>query len=147
MPLAKIATKQAKYALEKLHAELGGKILDNKKEAARLAQAMLHVEAVLKMLQPGYRVQAIAVRRRKPNPWFKRATVYREALGILRAAKAPMTAREIAEAMLAKRGVTGVPVRAVSNLGQGVLSSLQNHKDGAVVSVGEGTPSRWVISV
>jgi len=45
MPRAEIATKQAKYALEKLHAELGGKIIDNKKEATRLAQAMLHVES------------------------------------------------------------------------------------------------------
>ena len=30
------------FALERLHAELGGKIKDNKNEAARLAADMLH---------------------------------------------------------------------------------------------------------
>jgi hypothetical protein len=38
MPRAGIATTQAKFALEKLHAELGGKIKDNKREAARLGE-------------------------------------------------------------------------------------------------------------
>ena len=72
MPRAGIATHQAKFTLEKLHAELGGKIKDNKREAKRLAQSMMHVEAVLKLLIPGYSARAISVRRRVPNPWFKR---------------------------------------------------------------------------
>jgi hypothetical protein len=145
MPVAAIATTQAKYALEKLHAELGGKIKDNKREAKRLAKCMKHVEAVLKVLEPGYSVRAISVRRRKPNPWFRRGTVYQAALDVLRAAPGPMTAREIAEAMLAAKGITA-PRRKVSNLGQGVLSSFRNHKDRAVVVVGEGTPARWQIA-
>jgi hypothetical protein len=71
MTRARIATTQAKFALEKLHAELGGKIKENKREAKRLAQCMKHVEAVLKMLEPGYNVRPISIRRRKLNPWFK----------------------------------------------------------------------------
>jgi hypothetical protein len=145
MPVAKIATKQAKYALEKLHAELGGKIKDNKREAVRLAKCMKHVEAVLKMLEPGYSVKSISVRRRKPNPWFRRGTVYREALDALRASKGPMTGREIAEAMLAAKGVKGLSRLQISNLGQSVLSSFQNHKDRAVIVVGEGVPARWTL--
>jgi hypothetical protein len=66
-------------ALEALHAELGGKIADNKHGIERLTEAMKHVEAVLKLLQPSYNVRPIAVRRRKPNPWFKRGTVFRGA--------------------------------------------------------------------
>jgi hypothetical protein len=58
------------------------------------------------MLEPGYSVRGISVRRRKPNPWFRRGTVYiREALDVLRAAGQPMTAREIAAAMLAAKDV------------------------------------------
>jgi hypothetical protein len=49
---AEIATKQAKFALLRLHAELGGKIIDNRKEAERLRRAMVHIEAVLKLLGP-----------------------------------------------------------------------------------------------
>jgi hypothetical protein len=65
MRRAKILTTQATHTLEQLHAELGGKILDNKAEAKRLAEAMVHVEAVLKLLEPGYDVRPIAVRRRR----------------------------------------------------------------------------------
>jgi hypothetical protein len=90
---AEIATKQAKFTLEQLHAELGGKILDNKKEAERLAQRMKHVEAVLKMLDPAYNVRAIAIRRRKPNPYFKRGTIFRSVLDALREAGRPLTVR------------------------------------------------------
>jgi hypothetical protein len=146
MPKAEIASKQALFTLAKLHSELAGKLIDSKAESRRLTVAMLQVEAVMKMLAPGFNLRSIAVRRRKPNPWFRRGTVYREALDVLRAAKGPMTGREIAEAMLAARGITDVPRRKVSDLGQSVLSSFQNHKDRAVVVVGEGTPARWALA-
>jgi hypothetical protein len=67
MPTAKIATKQAKFTLLKLHSELCGKVKDNSAEGVRLAKAMMHVEAVLKLLEPSYSLRPIAVRRRKPN--------------------------------------------------------------------------------
>ena len=66
---AHIQTKQAKFTLERLHAELGGKIQENKTEGTKLAEAMRHVEAVLKIFDPEYDVRPIAVRRRKPNPY------------------------------------------------------------------------------
>jgi hypothetical protein len=55
-----------------LHAELAGKLLANKREAIRLRTAMMQVEAVVKMLQPGFNIASIAAKRRnKSNPWFK----------------------------------------------------------------------------
>jgi hypothetical protein len=39
MPHARIATKQAKFALEQLHAELGGKILDNWRRPSAVSRA------------------------------------------------------------------------------------------------------------
>ena len=143
MPRAKIATTQAKFTLEQLHAELGGKILDNKAQAKRLAQAMVHVEAVLKMLDPAYDVRPIAVRRRKPNPWFKRGTVFREALGVLRKAEGPLTGREITWRMLVAKGVTDPDKKAARDLWGAVNSSLQNHKGKSVERVREGVPARW----
>src|ERR1700730_450809 len=146
MPRVQIATTQAKYTLEQLHAELGGKILDNKKEAARLAQAMKHVEAVLKMIEPGYDVRPIAVRRRKPNPYFKRGTVFRCALDALRAAGRPLTVREIALAMLAAKRVTDAPPKAVRDLFGAVQAALRNHKDGSVVEDTTAQPARWSLA-
>jgi hypothetical protein len=59
-----------------LHAELAGNILANKREAIRLRAAVMQVEAVVKMLQPGFNVASIAAKRRnKSNPWFKRGTL------------------------------------------------------------------------
>jgi hypothetical protein len=96
MPRAETASKQAVYTLGLLLAELAGKLLANKREAIRLRTAMLQVEAVVKMLQPGFNVASIAAKRRnKSNPWFKRGTLFRSAVDVLRRAGTPMTAREM----------------------------------------------------
>ena|ERR1700687_1214415 len=42
-----------------------------RKEAQRLAGQMVHVESVIRMMDPTYNLRRIAVKRRKPNPWFK----------------------------------------------------------------------------
>jgi len=85
-------TRPAINTLERLHAELGAQILENKAEAIKLSGKMLHVEAVIKMLDPAFNLRRIAVKRRQPNPWFKRGTVYRRAVDALRTATEPLTA-------------------------------------------------------
>jgi hypothetical protein len=72
-------------------------MLENKQEHEKLAGQMRHVEA---MLDPSYSLRAISVKRRQPNPWFKRGTVY--AMGT---ATEPLTAREIADPVLAAANV------------------------------------------
>lgn len=143
MPRAEIASKQAMFTLGQLHAELAGKLQANKAEGKRLVDAMRHVEAVMKLLRPGYDVRPIAVRRRKLNPWFKRGTIFRLVLDILRKAESPLTAREITLQMLADKGVQNASQRAVRDLICGVIASLRNHKGKTVETVGEGMPVRW----
>ena len=133
-------------ALESLHSELGGKIGDNKREAERLAGDMRHVEAVLKLLQPGYDVRPIAVRRRKPNPWFKRGTVFRAVLDVLRYAPAPMTARQIVESMLRAKGITKPDRKDVRAFVTTVQTCLQSNAGRTVVNVAEGMPGRWKVA-
>jgi hypothetical protein len=85
-------------ALIKLHADLGGQILANKKQAAKLASDMKHVEAVIKMFSPGFNTRAISAKRRfKGNPWFKQGTLFRAALDALHVAGKLLTVREITE--------------------------------------------------
>ena len=83
----------------------GGQILENRQEAERLSEQMQHVEAVIKMLDPSYNVARIAIKRRTANPWFKRGTLYRKALDVLRTATGPMTGADIARAVLAANNV------------------------------------------
>jgi hypothetical protein len=142
---AKIATKRATHTLEQLHAELAGKLLDNKGEARRLTKAMKHVEAVLKLLHPGYNLAPIAVRRRKHNPWFKRGTVLRHVLEVLRKAEAPLKPRDITERMLKARGIANPDLVEVRNLTKSVLSALQCHKGKSLVAHAQTNPVRWSI--
>jgi hypothetical protein len=96
MPHAKILTKQALYTLSQLHSELAGKLSANLRETKRLRLAIFQVEAVMKMLSPEVNLRLIAPKRRNVgNPWFKRGTLFRSAIEVLRKATAPMTAREI----------------------------------------------------
>jgi hypothetical protein len=52
--------------------------------------------------QPDFNVCGIAAKRRnKSNPWFKRGTLFRSAVDVMRRAGTPMTARAIADALVA----------------------------------------------
>jgi hypothetical protein len=125
MPRAEIASKQAVYTLGLLHAELAGKLLANKREAIRLRMAMMQVEAVVKMLQPGFNVASIAAKRRnKSNPWFKRGTLFRSAVDVLRRAAVPMTAREIADALIAGKAPQATRKQAI-DLQAAILAALR----------------------
>lgn len=71
--------------------------------------------------------------------------MFRCALEVLRDVTGPLTTREIAEQMLARKGVTDAPQKGVRDLAGGVQSSLRNHDGKSVETVGEGMPVRWVL--
>lgn len=141
MPRAEIASKQAVYTLGLLHAELAGKLLANKREAIRLRTAMMQVEAVMKMLNPSVNIRIIAPKRRNlGNPWFKRGTLYRSAVDVMRRAGRPMTTREITAALMA--GKLPAPThKQASNVQAAILAALRKRNGKTVV--GEGVPARW----
>jgi hypothetical protein len=141
MPRADIKTKQAVYTLSQLHAELAGKFLENSRQGVRLKTAMMQVEAVLLMLQPGFNVVSIAAKRRnKSNPWFKREMLFRSAVDVLRRAGSPMTPREIGTALIAGKAVPATR-KQFMDLVAAIHAALRKRNGGAVV--GEGVPARW----
>jgi hypothetical protein len=95
------------------------------------------------MLDPTHNLRTIAVRRRKPNAWFKRGTVWRTALDVLREADEPLTVGEIAQRMLTSKRIADTPRSAVENLEGAVRAALRGH-DGVAVN-GDGIPTRWAI--
>ncbi|MGA3304005.1 MAG: hypothetical protein ABSC72_12060 [Methylovirgula sp.] len=144
MPTSKIATHQAKYTLEQLHAELGGKIIDNAKEAIRLRESMKHVEAVLKLLDPEYSLSRIALRRKEKNRFFKRGTIFRHAMEEMRRAGKPLKCREIVDRLIAGQGVKNPKLADVRTLVGAVQSSLRNNDGKTVLSDGKH-PLRWTL--
>lgn len=131
-----------------LHADLGGRLLACQAQASRLASDMRHVEAVIRMFDPGYDVRRIAMRRRRSSrsPFFKRGTMFREAIGVMRAAESPLTTREIAVRLLATKRVTEPTSEQMRDLIAGVRASLEHHEGKTVERVGEGMPARWVLA-
>src|SRR5258707_6098220 len=102
MTRAKIASKQALHTLTQLHAELAGKIETNRNQGDKLRAQMVQVEAVIKMLAPDFSVAGIAAKRRnKSNPWFKRGTLFRSAVDVLRRGTVPMAARGVVGGLIA----------------------------------------------
>jgi hypothetical protein len=141
MPNAEIKSKQAVFTRSQLHAELAGKLRDNKRTAIKIRTAMMQVEAVLQMLQPGFNVAGIATKRRnKSNPWFKRGTLFRSAVDVLRRAGTPMTAREIADVLIADRAPQATRKQAI-DLQAAILAALRKRNGETVV--GDGAPARW----
>lgn len=133
-------------ALVKLHAETGGKIFENKKQAAKLADDMRHLEAVIRMFSPDYDTRQIAARRRyKGNGHFKRGTLFRAALDVLRKAEKPMTTREILRAMMAAKGGAKPDPKMLRVMVPGVQSSLRNHAGKSVVLDNSKSPMRWAV--
>ena len=93
------------------------------------------------MLQPGFNVASIAAKRRnKSNPWFKRGTLFRSAVDVMRRAGTPMTAREIAEALIAGKAPQATRKQAI-DLQAAILAAMRKRNGGTVV--GEGAPARW----
>jgi hypothetical protein len=129
--------------LVRLHADLGGQIEANRQEAKRLAGAMRHVEAVIKLFDPAYSLRAIAARRRrKVNAWFKRGTMGRAILDVLKAATEPLPTRTIAERMLATRGIAEPDPADVRDLESGVRAAIRQSLAKHLLADGS-KPARW----
>ena len=132
--------------LVRLHADIGGKLLDNKKEAARLASSMLAVEHVIKLFDPDFNARTISARRRqKTNPWFKRGTLFREALGVLGRPQG-LTVAEITAGVLAAKGIRDATDQQRRGVEAGIRSCLETNAGKTVRRVGEGVPKRWSTS-
>jgi hypothetical protein len=98
------------------------------------------------MLDPTFNLRRIAVKRRQPNPWFKRGTVYRRAVDAMRTATEPLTAREIGERVLDAANIKSPHKAALADLTGSVLASLRNHRGKGVERTNEGSPARWMLA-
>jgi hypothetical protein len=92
------------------------------------------------MLQPSFDVRSIsAERRNKSNPWFKRGTLFRSAVNVLRRATAPNDGAGIADALIARKAPQVTRKQAI-DLQQAIVVALR--RNGTPV-IGAGTPARW----
>jgi hypothetical protein len=77
------------------------------------------------------------------NPWFKRGTLFRSALGALRANSGPLTVRELVDAILAAKGLTDATVKQHRDLQAGLQAPLEGHAGKTIKRASEGISMRW----
>jgi hypothetical protein len=79
-------------------------------------------------------------RRNKSNPWFKRGSLFKSAVDVMRRAAVPMTAREIADKLVADKAPEASRKQS-KDLQAAILAALRKRE--GVTVVGEGAPARW----
>jgi hypothetical protein len=131
--------KPVTLALLRLHLDLLRKLERAKLERPSLRVDVWHVEAVIRLLEPGVTIKQIE--RRKPNPWFKHGTLFPAAVAVLRAAGRPMHTREIVFALLQRRGIQA-DIISMDDLIRSVERSLVYHRGRSIVAVGS-RPVHW----
>src|SRR5882672_10699509 len=95
----------AKHALLEMHATLAGEMQLSNEHYFKLVKQMREIESVVKMMDPTFKISRIAVRRMQPNGWFKRGTITRLCLDILRKEARPLTVREIVDRAFISKGL------------------------------------------
>ena len=143
MPHGRIlGVQQTLRTLVQLHAELGGKINDNRKQAEQLTADMMAVEKVIKLFDPKFNIQGIAAKRRnRTNKHFKRGTMFNTALNVLRRAGRPLSAREIAKQMLQERGVTRPNGKLIAGIIAGIYRPLKRRSGNGMIRNAGQTPA------
>jgi hypothetical protein len=85
------------------------------------------------MLQPSFDVRSIsAERRNKSNPWFKRGTLFRSAVNVLRRATAPNDGAGIADALIARKAPQVTRKQAI-DLQQAIVVALRKRNRTTVI--------------
>lgn len=130
-----MATNQLMHGLKRQYAKTLGYV-----EAGdvMLTEDLAHLAAVIRMFDPFADLTAIpAIRPYRPD----RSRWSRDALDILRQANGPMTVRELAERVLARRGI--IPTWAVLQGVEASLSAVLTRLERRGMLHGVGHPKRW----
>lgn len=137
--------EKLRFGLDRLHAELSREMQAANKETLRLRKALQHVEAVIKLVQPDGDMAMIANRRRRRRiTTFRRGEIGQAVYQTLRAATAPLTTKEIALAILLRKGVKQPDTVALYHLEHGIRNLFRAWA-GKTIAPTNDWPRRWAI--
>jgi hypothetical protein len=141
-----MAETHVQSALVDKRARIDGLIQNRRYQIMRLEMELAHLDAVIKMFNPSYDVEAILPKRSfgKNPAGVPRGSGSRYALRILRASNEPLTASEIARRVLVelKKPISD---EAMQLLAATIHSSLSRRKDGAARLDATSQPGRWYL--
>jgi hypothetical protein len=103
-------TDYALEALKRKRADMTGEIARCHARLQQLSTDLEHVDATIRLFAPDFVAESILPKVfTPPKSWSKRGEMSRAVLSILRVAKGPQTAREIASQIVAQRGLDSDP--------------------------------------
>ena len=132
--------------------ELAGQLAHHQKQVRELLAALTNVDASIKLFDPDYDLASIKAKTAwHGNPWFEHGATNTLVLDALRSAGTPLSTRQIAEAMLAVKGLTATTAREWETVLNPILSTLKRlQKKGVVKLVGQvaarGGTLVWALS-
>jgi len=86
--------------------ELAGEVEHHRRELHRLAEALGHVDATIRLFDPSYALGVIPERRRgSRQQWFGPGECQRLVLEVLRDAVEPLSGRALAREVVARKGL------------------------------------------
>ncbi len=133
-------------ALVDKRARIDGEIKMRHYQITRLEMELAHLDAVIRMFKPSYDVTKIATKRtiKRSKAGTVRGSGSREAMTVLREASEPLTSRDIAERILAKRGME-LCEDTIGKLADNIHGALSRRRDGAVQVDASCYPACWSV--
>lgn len=133
-------------------AELTGRIEHFQAQIRQISMDVDHLDATLQLFDPDYDLLSIKPKGiRSSNPWFAKGEISRLALDALRTASAPLSTCDIADTLIARKGIVIKGTKERDRLIKSLLWMLQQRrKRGTVAMVGRikgagGGPMLWQI--
>ena len=140
-------TDYALDALKRKRAEMTGEIALCHARLQKLSEDLEHLDATLRLFASDFVAESILPKVFvPPKSWSKRGEMSRVVLSILRVAKGPLTAREIASMIVAQRGLDG-DAGILNVMARRVASALRDRRaQGLVRSIEEtGLWLQWEV--
>ena len=129
--------------------ELAGLIEHHQKEIDRLVGDISHVDAAIKIFDPGYDLRTVPIRLlRKRNQLFKIGESARRILDALRESEKPMTCRAMTESIAVKKGwdLKQIDVEMVMKNLNGVLRRMEKAGTIRESDIAEDRANLWEIA-
>ena len=133
-------------ALNAKYARLTGELQKLNRQADKVRADIAHVEATIRLFRADWAGEAIkAIGSVKPSRWKRRGQGLVTALGVMREADCPMTARESAAKALAVHGIALPDNKTLFAVAGSLAASLERRVGNGVAMI-DGRPKRWQLT-
>ena len=126
-------------ALVRKRAEIAGQIEHTQDRLRQLVIDLDNLDATIHLFDPSIELQDIKSRPVPPRHHAFKGEVSRIVLTTLRNAKKPLTTAEIAQRVIAERGLDTANARLVKLIGKRTGACLRDHRKRGVVRSGRGS--------